>query len=84
MQIYLYTFFVTFRVMKISFCAFAHGDMWRGSDDAFLMLAFWESEFEMFVPLSKYSYLENFQACSILVLVYISIYPVLCIMKYNF
>lgn len=29
-------FFVTFRVMKISFCAFAYGEIWR-SEDEFLM-----------------------------------------------
>lgn len=36
MWIYMYMLFVTFRVIKI-FCAFAHGEMWRGSGGAFLM-----------------------------------------------
>lgn len=32
----MYMFFVTFSVMKISFCAFAYGEMWR-SEDEFLL-----------------------------------------------
>lgn len=59
------TCFVTFRIMKILFAS-TPGESWRGPKRALFIIVqhTFKSELEMFVLLSKHSYLEDFQACS--------------------